>query len=212
MKFEEFISLSEAIRGVDLPGEHAHDDALPGLSNHRRKAQEADKSPKISSVAAIVYPIDGSANVLLTKRQSYEGVHSGQISFPGGKVEESDPSLESAARREVEEEVGIEHSLPELVSVLSEVYIPPSRFLVHPHLFIMDTLPQLHLNEREVHSVIHLPIEVLLDDQYVVQGEVSVASGLKLKTPFFYYEGHKIWGATAMMLNEIKYILKNIES
>ena len=167
-----------------------------------------DESPNLSGVAAVVYPLEGDAHILLTKRQSYKGVHSGQVSFPGGKLEEEDPSLEYTARREMEEEVGIENSEPRLVRSLTKLYIPPSRHLVHPFLFTIEKLPDLSLDPREVNSVIHLPLKVLLDKSVVQSGMISVREGYNMKTNYIEFKGHKIWGATAMMLSEIKELIQ----
>jgi len=99
---------------------------------------------------------------------------------------------------------------PKLIRSISEVYIPPSRFLVHPFLFYLTKLPELSRNEREVQKIIFLPVSKLLDDKLVVQGEIRLNNGVEIKMPYFEHQGHQIWGATAMMLSEIKWMIRGV--
>ncbi len=209
MKFDDFIARIDLIAQSDSFGTQAHDVILPEFARQRIEAMKKDNNPKLSGVAAIVYREETDANILLIERQSYEGVHSAQIGFPGGKKEDIDNDLESTARREMQEEVGIPSDEPTLIRKLSKVYIPPSRFLVQPYLFHLEALPKLILDSREVKLLVKFPIKQLLEDSTVQNGSIQMTEGLKIKTPYFFVEGHKVWGATAMMLNELKLILKS---
>jgi 8-oxo-dGTP pyrophosphatase MutT (NUDIX family) len=211
MRFDYLLARIQALLDQPLPGSEAHDAILPALAQQRKLALDKDKNPKLSSVAATFFPKEGETHILLIQRQSYDGVHSGQISFPGGKVEERDQNLVETALREMEEEVGVLRNNPKLIRSISQVYIPPSRFLVHPFLFYLEELPKLKKNEREVDNIIFLPLSKLLDDALIVQGKIKLDNGVNLKTPYFEFQGHKIWGATAMMLSEIKWMLKAIQ-
>ena len=211
MKFDFLLSKIHGITDQSLPGHKAHDDILPVLAQQRKNAFQRDPNPRQSSVAATLFPLtDGEAQILLIERQSYDGVHSGQIGFPGGNVEETDKTLVDTALREMEEEVGILRANPMLIRSISEVYIPPSRFLVHPFLFYLNELPSLVKNEREVEKIIFFPISKLLDDKTVVHGKIRLDNGVFIKTPYFEHEGYQIWGATAMMLSEIKWMLRGV--
>ena len=210
MNFELFLNALPAFREVEVDGRSAHEEILPVLAKERREAFKNDRAPKISAVAATIFSKEGEAHVLLIERQSYDGVHSGQVGFPGGKREEGDSDLQGTALREMEEEVGVPRSMPQFVRLLSEVYIPPSRFLVHPFVYVLEELPPLTQDPREVKDVIHLPLAHLLDERNVVEGKIKTSYGLPIKTPYFEFDHFKIWGATAMMLSEMKQMLLKI--
>ena len=210
MRFDHLLNRLHLLPDLPLPGQDAHDDILPFIAKQRKTALQNDESPRLSSVAVTFFPQNDEANILLIERQSYDGVHSGQIGFPGGKVEEEDESLVDTALREMEEEVGVLRKTPKLIRSISEVYIPPSRFLVDPFLFYLTKLPELSRNEREVQKIIFLPVSKLLDDKLVVQGEIRLNNGVEIKMPYFEHQGHQIWGATAMMLSEIKWMIRGV--
>lgn len=184
----------------------------PEIAKSRKEALLKNPEPRLCAVAAIFFPNQGETNFLLIERQTYDGVHSGQIGFPGGKKEEFDFDLEATARRETEEEVGIHFNDPKLIGELSEVYIPPSGFLVRPFLFSLDYTPSLILNPREVQSALSMPVHRLLDESTFEKGVVQTGRGDNIHTSYFQHEGKKIWGATAMMLAELRLLLSQINS
>ena len=83
-------------------------------------------------------PKAGLIHLPLMVRNSYPGVHSGQVSFPGGKLEPEDPDLEYTALRESEEEIGVDRRHVEVIGTLSRIYIPPSNFEVRPYLCLFE--------------------------------------------------------------------------
>jgi 8-oxo-dGTP pyrophosphatase MutT (NUDIX family) len=210
MRFDSFRSQLNQLQGLELPGMDAHDAILPFMAKERKLAFDLDPNPKISSVAATIFPKYEQAFILLIQRQSYEGVHSDQVGFPGGKREEGDPDLAFTALREMEEEVGVPRNEPILVRSLTQVYIPPSRFLVQPFLYYLNHRPEFIPEEREVSAVIEMPVAHLLSDESVVEGIIKMSNGISIKTPYFEYQGYRIWGATAMMLSELKALLKQL--
>lgn len=196
---------------MQLPGAEAHSNLLPINAQQRNIALSNDANPRLSGVAAIFHANEvGDTALFLIERQTYKGVHSGQIAFPGGKYEEIDGSLEQTARRETFEEIGVSPQQLVLINSLTKVYIPPSRFLVQPFMFVLLKESSIIKDSREVKSIIQLPISKLLDDQTLQYGNMEVAYGVNMKTPYFAIEHHKIWGATAMMLSEIKLMLRKI--
>lgn len=209
MTFEEFENIVPNLKQQPLPGESAHLRQKPFKEGSRIDALLKDPQPRLSGVAAIITELDHRATLLLIERQSYKGVHSGQIGFPGGKKELHDGDLEATARRETQEEIGIDSNELSLIMPISEVYIPPSRFLVSPYLYSLRHCPKLVPDPREVQSILDFKLEQLLDDAYMKTGEVKLTGGLKIKTPYFELNDYKVWGATAMMLAEIKVLLKN---
>lgn len=207
MEFEHFLSRLDAFKAAQTDGNAAHDEILPIRAKEREAAFRNDPDPKVSAVAATIFPKNNEAHILLIERQAYDGVHSAQVGFPGGKVEQEDASLHETALREMEEEVGIDRNVPLFVRELTHLYIPPSRFLVHPFVYCLMELPPLEKDPREVKEIIHMPLAHLLDANSIVEGKITMSHGVAIKTPYFEFEGFKIWGATAMMLSEMKRLL-----
>ncbi len=146
----------------------------------------------------------------LTLRQQYAGVHSAQVSLPGGKADSCDLTLADTALRECYEEIGLRNNI-EIAGELSPLHIPVSRFIVHPFIginHVHDFSYQSH--EREVKSIIETPLQLLVDDRTAQTGEIFLPDDQIVKTPYFLVEGHKVWGATAMILSELKAILKDV--
>ncbi|MBX3164719.1 MAG: CoA pyrophosphatase [Bacteroidetes bacterium] len=145
----------------------------------------------------------------LTERMDYKGAHSGQISLPGGKFEPNDENLQATAIRECCEEIGVKDL--EVLGALTHLYIPVSNFFVQPFVgFCKTKNPDIIIQQREVKSVLKLSIDTLLDDKLVKTGSVEVVKSLRTETPYFDIQNKIVWGATAMMLNELKEILKII--
>lgn len=160
------------------------------------------------SAVLILFCSDDKNNLFipLIERLAYIGAHSAQISFPGGKYEEGDENLQNTAIRECFEEIGLRDEI-EIIGKLTPLYIPVSGFLVEPYIgFCKIINPSMVPHEREVKNVLQLPLNNLLDEKLVEHGTVEV-DGNKIKTPYFLVEGYKVWGATAMILSELKIIL-----
>lgn len=186
-----------------LPGQEAQYKMVPP-SRPRTNLTEVRGLSDVrkASVLALIHPIDNAPHLTFIRRNDYPGVHSGQISFPGGKVEPNDTSLEHTALRETQEEVGVQSSAVELISSLTEVYIPPSRFLVRPYVGIAHNPLEFQADPREVKEILHFPLSVLLQPDCCVEREVR-GTNYRLNVPAFEIENHIIWGATAMMLSEL---------
>ena len=121
MYFDLFQSKLLAELEKPLPGIESHYKLAPYKGLARKKAQEQDPNPRLSAVLALLFPKNNEPHVLLTLRNSYKGVHSKQVSFPGGKREEIDKSFEQTALRETEEEVGISPKSIKVIGKLTEV-------------------------------------------------------------------------------------------
>lgn len=184
------------------------------MSYQRQSASEAlrlDPSPRQSAVMALLYPMDNRWHIALTKRNEYPGAHSGQISLPGGKIEKSDTSLQHTAERECWEEIGIEAQDYEVIKKLTPLYIPPSNFIVNPFIGIMEHTPDFVPDPREVDRVIELPLDQLVHKDFLQDSKVQLSgTSTKLKVKAFLYEEEVIWGATAMILNEIRWMLRDL--
>ena len=157
---------------------------------------------KIAAVALIIYPdIEKETRLILIERNQYEGVHSGQVSFPGGKQEINDSSLVQTALRESNEEIGINLDSLTLLKKLSKIYIPPSNFLVTPFLFFTDK----NLNFKHNNEVKNILTPSLSN---VLKFQIKNYENQIVVNPYFLYNNFKIWGATAMILNELVEIIK----
>ncbi|MBT8310455.1 MAG: CoA pyrophosphatase, partial [Flavobacteriaceae bacterium] len=147
-------------------------------------------------------------HIVLILRKAYKGVHSAQISFPGGRVEDTDTSLKETALRETHEEVGIPAKRVKIIKELTNVYIPPSNYFVQPYLGIMPSTPELIKEEKEVEEIIQVRMQDVFNEEYIITKRVSTSYKIDVEVPAFQLNGHVVWGATAMMLSEIKDILK----
>lgn len=175
-----------------------------------RKLNKDHLNPKVAAVLMLVYPINGKCHIVLIIRNSYPGVHSSQIGFPGGKIEFSDVNLAYTARRETEEEVGVPSSSIELVRQFTEVYIPPSNFMVTPFLGFTKCTPKFRLQVDEVAGIIEMPLDELFDDRILVQRRLMTSYSVAVDVPAFRVQEHIVWGATAMMISELKESFKLI--
>jgi 8-oxo-dGTP pyrophosphatase MutT (NUDIX family) len=194
-----------------LPGELAHIKLAP---QHRKPASEYLTHIQNYKTGCVVSLIVKNNNdewcLLLMERVSHEkDVHSNQISFPGGKFEEDDKTFFDAALRELKEELGVNPELINLISPLTELYIPPSNFLVKPFLCFSNYQLTYNPNKSEVRSFMEIPLSFFLEESNVIQGGFKSARGSDVNAPFYEYNSHKIWGATAMMIAEIVALLKD---
>ena len=175
--------------------------------------KEKYKTAKQSAVLALFYPNENKqTKIVLILRKAYKGVHSAQVGFPGGKLEESDSSLLQAALRETEEEVGVTIDAIEVLKEMTPMYIPPSNFMVHPFVAYVKERPDFIKDEIEVESIIEVLLADLLNDGNVISTKVATSYDIKVEVPAFLLNDHIVWGATAMMLSEIKDLLKQSSS
>lgn len=209
MDFDSFLKYIPKIAKVALPGESAHlKMAPPERKDLIRNLDFSVIRPRRAAVMMLVYPQDGNAMLCLIQRNSYKGVHSSQIAFPGGKVEADDASDLYTALRETEEEIGIGRSQINIVCPFSEVYIPPSNFCVSPFLGYCSETPVFIPDVREVASMVEFPLGDLLNDNNIILQRMATSYSESIDVPSFKVGPHAVWGATAMMLSELKEVLK----
>ncbi|HEY0046566.1 MAG TPA: CoA pyrophosphatase [Flavobacterium sp.] len=209
MDFNAFLQLAAKIHNIELPAERAHlEMAPPERRDIMRNLDLSKINARKAAVLMLIYPKDSAATMALIKRNSYKGVHSSQIAFPGGKEEPDDSSLEYTALRETEEEIGVPLRNVTVVRAFSEVYIPPSNFMVAPFLGYIDTTPHFIPDPREVSGMVELPLSALLDEQNMIIENMATSYSEAVNVPAFRVANHAVWGATAMMLNELKEVLK----
>jgi len=194
---------------------------LPGLMAHLMLASEQrildltdplrQLNARRSGVLLLFYLREDNPYLVFIKRPVYNGVHSGQVSFPGGKWEEADESLFHTALREAAEEIGILIDHVRLAGKLTDLYIPPSNFIVSPFVGIYDGVPEFKINKGEVSEILNIPLSDFLVGQDTFKPtELLLPDGSTVKTPGFIFKGHIVWGATAMILNEFLMMWKTI--
>ncbi len=211
MNFDSFLSRLNDIRTLPLGGLEAQFKLAPKM-RLRYDAQKIEASnPKHAAVLALFYPNENNeTTLLLTLRASYNGTHSAQISFPGGKIEKQDDSFYDAALRETYEEVGIEKDHIEFLREMTDVYIPPSNFLVTPFISVTKERPHFRTNE-EVETTIEVLVSELLDDSNIDFVEMDTSYMKKIQVPCFRLNDFIVWGATGMMLSEMKELLSSLK-
>ncbi len=190
---------------------------LPGEVAQYKMAHVARRNKMIPPVSArqagvlvLFYPRSKDWHIVLIERQSFHANdrHGGQISFPGGKHEAQDPSLEYTALREAQEEVGIDAQKVELLGALSELYIPVSNFQVNPYVGFVDHTPNFTPEVQEVRTVLEVPFEHFQNPANRKLTDLQIAQNLTLRNvPYFDVLGRVVWGATAMMLSELLEVL-----
>lgn len=197
---------------MPLPGEAAHRKLAP---LQRIKELEAinieERQPQEAGVMAVFYPgQEGETRLVLILRKTYRGVHSNQVGFPGGRVEPEDRNLEETALRETEEEVGIPRSDIEVIKQLSKLYIPPSNFWVQPFIGLLYETPTLIPQEAEVEKILEVKLRDFLDDSILVKERLTTSYAIDIEVPAYLLNDQIVWGATGMMLSEIRELLKKI--
>jgi 8-oxo-dGTP pyrophosphatase MutT (NUDIX family) len=208
MDSDFFLKKLFAANSSQLPGEEAHKRMAPFNRPLSSEALKTAENYKESAVAVICYPSEKTINCILTQRPFYEGAHSGQISFPGGKLEPMDKNSIHTACRECEEEIGIQLSEEHHLGMLTEVFIPVSNFLVRPHLFYFDREPQFRPDVREVAEIITFSLQELTNEAIISTMEIRFPNGMiQQDIPCFQFGTKKVWGATALILNELRELL-----
>lgn len=211
MNFEDFLGHIPKIEKELLHAETAHAIMSPPERKDMMKMIDLEvNKPRLAAVMMLFYPRNEKTHLVLIVRNSYPGVHSSQIAFPGGKVEAYDESLIETALRETEEEIGILPNQITVVRQFSNVYIPPSNFLVAPFLGYSRKALIFRPDPAEVAGIIELPLDQFLDEQTVVLSKMATSYSVSIDVPAFKINDHLVWGATAMMMSELKEILKKV--
>jgi len=212
MDFNTFLKSVPKIENLELPGEASQIKMSPPyrleLMEHNRLLM---KTAKQAAVLALFYPNKhNETHLILILRKTYKGVHSAQVGFPGGKLEDADADLQMAALRETYEEVGVPMDTVNVLKRMTPMYIPPSNFTVHPFFGVTNDTPDFIKQDDEVEDLIEVSLPHFLDESTVFQTSVPTSYKVKVEVPAFKLNGHVVWGATAMMLSEVKDLLKSV--
>jgi 8-oxo-dGTP pyrophosphatase MutT (NUDIX family) len=187
-----------------LPGESAHK-KMASASRLRLNVKPNERTRR-SAVLICFYPYQNSIFLPLILRPQYDGVHAGQMAFPGGRMERFDENLTRTALREAQEEVGIRVTDVKILGLLTELFIPPSNFYVQPVVGMLPYRPDFYPDPREVEAVVEVDLETLLDETIVGDSQIEVR-GVLVDAPFYQIQGQRVWGATAMMISELLMVL-----
>ena len=188
---------------------------LPGKDEQWRMRVTSDKSYNFdnteedaiqSAVLILLYEENGVICFTLTERTHTVEHHRGQISLPGG-AREADEKLSSTAIRETQEEIGIYADDVDIIGALSPLFVPVTGFIINPFVGIINANFEPQPALEEVETVISVHVNELLNDDNELQEKRNLR-GYDMNIPYFLLSGHKVWGATAMILSEFKTVLK----
>lgn len=210
MKFEEFLSLIPKISNLPLPGKKAQFAMAP--MDRVKELTTIDieaMNPRQAAVMALFYEKNKQTHIVLILRKTYKGIHSNQVGFPGGKVEEEDNDLLDTALRETFEEVGVPKDDMMLIKELTNIYIPPSNFWVQSFMGYSTKPVNFVAQEDEVEAIIEVPLIELLDPSSLGKHRITTSYATDIEVPTLQLQEQVVWGATAMMLSEINALVLN---
>ena len=192
---------------LKLPGLEAQLKMSPVLRDEDIKGFGDMSNSFKSAVLVIIFLKNNKLNLLLTKRSAKLKKHRGQISFPGGKMDDIDDNLLQTALREAKEEVGFDTN-SEIIGSLTPLLIPITSFHVHQYVTYCEKLPQLKINPDEVEELIEVPISEFMKTENLKSKQFGITnSGRKIIAPYYDINGIEVWGATAMMISELTELL-----
>ncbi len=209
--FQSFIDKLKEQLKMPLPGENAQFEMAPLSRVKMKELNISALKPKKSAVLVLIYEAQNQFNTVLIQRPTYDGIHSAQIAFPGGKFENEDVDLKQTALRETKEEIGINPSTIEILGNLSDVYISPSNYLVSPFIGISTQTPNFIADKHEVEKIITTNLLQLNNPKFKGIKTIKHSSGYTIKSPYYDIEGHTVWGATAMMISELNAVIEKVK-
>ncbi len=206
--FVRFIEQLKQRLQQPLPGEEIQYRMAPVSRLQNKFLTPENYNPRKSAVMILLFPQDNTIKTLFIERPVYEGIHSGQVGFPGGKYEDDDVDLKQTALRETYEEVGVHPEKIEVIGQLTDLYINPSNFLVSPFIGYTNHVPNFIANEREVKKIVVYNLFDLNNKNLIAEKEIRFTDGFTSTTPYYEIEGLTVWGATAMMVSELNVVIE----
>lgn len=191
---------------------------LPGVEAQYRMVHVIRPRPskipanaKESAILALFYPNNDNWSLALIQRNNDNpnDRHSGQISFPGGRRENTDKNLQETALREAEEEIGVIKEDIQILGALTDLYIPVSNFKVQGYVGVLPYTPDFIPNKSEVRTILQPTLKSLRDKNNIRHIDMEINPRITIKgVPYFAVDEHVVWGATAMMISEILVMLE----
>ena len=207
--FAAFIDKLNSRLQQPLPGIDAHS-IMASETRLKLKMPSPNERTRESAVLILFYPSENQVFMPLILRPQYDGVHGGQMAFPGGRAEREDENLIRTALREAQEEIGVRVSDIVVLGKLTKLFIPPSNFYVQPVVGYMTRKPDFYPDPREVDKVIEIKLEDLKNPAIIGRKTLNVR-GVEVDTPYYDILETTVWGATAMMISELLFIIDSIE-
>lgn len=192
-----------------LPGFEAQHRMEPPTRRHLLGNPRRTK-PRLGAVLIAIFPDSSGLSTIMIRRAVYDGVHSGQIAFPGGRHESTDASLVHTAVREACEEVGLLPEAIHLAGTLSSLYVPPSNFDVLPVVAFLHRKPSLVPQKEEVTDAFYVSLQDLIEEQNCKMTPVMLNNHQVVDVPAYVIDDKVIWGATAMMISELLHIIREL--
>jgi 8-oxo-dGTP pyrophosphatase MutT (NUDIX family) len=204
-----FIHKLETALANDLPGMEAQAKMAPV---HPERYNQVSDDHRIACVMIVIYPKNQEWHLCLIKRstENPDDKHAGQLSFPGGQLDDQDDSYEDCALREIHEEVGIAPEDVGILGSLTPLYVFVSNFLVHPFVGFCSEYPDWKPQKSEVDEIIEVPVKNILKSKNKGLTDIIVRDTTIPKTPYYDIQNQKLWGATAMIMSELEHIIANI--
>jgi 8-oxo-dGTP pyrophosphatase MutT (NUDIX family) len=202
-QIQRFLKHLKLELAATLPGVEAHLRLAPEIRIQDLKSGNTAPDAMQSAVLILLYPVDGRLKTVVILRNEYNGMHSGQISLPGGKAEDSDIDFEYTALREAREEIGIDSSKIEIIGQLSRFYVRPSNFIVYPFVGFCWQRPIFSPDPIEVQRIIEIDIFDDIGYDKMVSRKLTFKNHESVTAPGFIVGGEFMWGATAMMISEL---------
>jgi 8-oxo-dGTP pyrophosphatase MutT (NUDIX family) len=198
--FSSFIQKLKGSLSRGLPGEASHA-SMEALSA-AYLSLKPDQHTRRSAVLMLLYPFKNQVYFPLILRPAYNGFHSGEVGFPGGRYELTDKDLIHTALREANEEIGLKLQDDKILGTLTEIYIGPSNFLVLPVLGYIPSKPDFIPDDREVASILEVRLDQFREPHHIGTSQIPIP-GEMVTTPHYIVDGHKVWGATAKIISEL---------
>lgn len=203
IRFTAFLPLLRALPFDRLPGLESQLKMAPLNRKQEIMTLGKGKGATRSAVLFLFYPLaNGNTSTVFIQRPSYNGAHGGQISFPGGRYEPADPGLDFTALRETHEEIGVQSDTVEIIGKLSDLFIPPSNYIVSPYVAVTPQRPHFLPDPKEVDGILEVELADFFLPAHCQTRELTLIGGYRLQTPCYVINDQVIWGATAMMISE----------
>lgn len=205
--FQEFKNRFVKQMQQPLPGYEAQYKMAREFRDHPIDTERYHANARLGAVLVLLYPLNDRVHTVLIQRPTYEGVHSAQVAFPGGKKEETDSSLITTALREAQEEVGTQPQAIEVIGSLTHLYIPPSNFLVTPVVAFSNEPPVFMPQKEEVDEILQVGLHEFFKENVEQEKTIYLQQNINLRVKYYDVHNKVIWGATAMMIAELKEVV-----